>query len=78
MSSGRRALSMSFLVAGALCFALSLLYLTVSTTQLPSFVPGHVAHASHTYTLNTRALFMFVVGGGAFYAAALTNSGGAG
>ena len=60
---------MTLFVTGTACIVLSLMYLTISTTRLPSFVPGHVDRASHTYTLNTRGLFMFVVGGYAFYAA---------
>jgi hypothetical protein len=45
VSSGRKALVASMTLVGLLLVAVGVVYLEVRTGSLPSFFPGHVAHA---------------------------------
>ena len=54
---------------GLLCALVGLIYLTRTAPQLPSFLPGHVAHSRHPRIYYKRAIPLFIVSAVALMAA---------
>jgi hypothetical protein len=59
-------LSWLLIVIGLLFIALAVVYLTTTAPDLPSFIPGHVAHVKHARKYSKRGIAAIVVAVAAF------------
>jgi hypothetical protein len=62
-------LSAALCTLGVLCAIVGFVYLTRTAPQLPSFLPGHIAHSHHPRIYYKRAIPLLLVSGAALYAA---------
>jgi hypothetical protein len=64
-------LSWVLIVVGLAFLVVGVLYLTTTASNLPSFIPGHVAHVKHAGKHSKRGIAAIVVAvaafGGVFY-----------
>jgi hypothetical protein len=64
-------LTVVFVLLGVLSIVVAVIYLTTKATDLPSFLPGHIAHAAHPGKYTKRAAVSFVAAGVFFVIAIL-------